>query len=200
MKLIVISFLVLFVMPMGGILWLLPPSSLAEVALTFGGALLLGAAALLLPRLLAVLGRRRPRTPTRALTHLDWPQSLTRGEMEQFAAAWLRAHGWAVTLTTDPQQDKPDVYLMARRSGGTLAVVCDQAGEELNPASIRAFALAATQLGAERSLMLTLLRGKLPSTTESAARQAGVALLRVADLGQLDAIVPPAPAEAPAAA
>jgi hypothetical protein len=193
MNFAILCFLVLFCLPMAIIMAALPPQTLMAVAEQTGVAALLFVAALLLPRLLRPLRRRRERRPTaRALARLDWPRSLTRGELENHCAAWLRSHGWQVTLASDPEKNAEAVFVMASHGDTTVAVLCDRQGEELNPATIRAFAHAATELGATRHVLLTLRRGKLPPPAEAAARQAGVRLLRIAELPQLDALAPAA--------
>jgi Restriction endonuclease len=198
MKFPILSFAILFGLPMACIIASLPPTSLHDVAKTTGLAVLLAVAAVLLTVLLGRLFRRRRRVPSaRALARLAWPDSLSRGEMEGFCAAWLRSRGWTVTLTTEPDEESPGVYLIARRGGASLTVLCDPRGEDLNPAGIRAFAFAAARAGDTRPVLLTLARRTLPHAAEAAARQAGVTLLRVAELPTLDAL---APATAPAAA
>ncbi len=199
MKLPIYSFLLIVAMPMWAILWTAPPETLRLVAEEAGTGLGLVVVALAAPGLLRRLFARRPRRPTaRAVAGLDWPVSLTRAEMEAFCLAWLRAHGWSAGYTTEADV----VYLAATRGAVTLAVLCDVAGEELNPATLRAFAQASERLLATHPVLLTLLRAVLPHPVTAAARAAGVRLLRVADLPQLDTLAPPtAPAEAePAAA
>jgi hypothetical protein len=201
MRLPIFFFVVLFGLPMATIIVNLPLEALRKVELAVGLAVLLAVAVVLLPRLLRRLSRRRDRVPTaRALTDLAWPESLNRSEMETFCFAWLHAQGWTVSLATDPDWGAEGVYLMAHRGGTTIAVLCDPRGEELNPAAIRAFAQAGAQLGATGFVLLSLPRNELPSPAQAAARQAGVTLLRVADLPQLNALAP-APAQvAPAVA
>jgi len=191
----ILCFVLLFCLPMGMIIASLPPATLQQVAIEAGGAVLLFVAVLLLPRLLRGLSRHHVRTPSPgALASLDWPHSLTRNELETFCAAWLRGRGWTVTLATDPEKQEEAVYLLAERGSLTAAVLCDRRGEEINPAGIRAFAHGAAELGATQFALVTLSRGKLPPPSEAAARRAGVKLLRVADLPQLDALAPAQPA------
>lgn len=199
MKLPILSFTILFLMPMAAIIATLPLESLRHVEKVIGIAVLLAVAAALLPGLLRRMLRRRPRVPSaRALARFEWPESLSRSEMEAFCVAWLRTQGWTVTLTADPDEEAEDVYLSARRAGATVTVLCDPRGEELNPAGIRAFALAAAQAGGTHAVLLTLARRKLPHPVEAAAREAGVTLLSVADLPRLDALAPTLPQAAEA--
>jgi hypothetical protein len=198
----IIAFVILFVLPIGVIITLLRPAAQLHVATMSGLATLAFIAALLLPKLWRRVRARRVRLPVaRTLAALDWPASLTRAELEAHCAAWLRGRGWDVTLTTHPDPEAEGVYLMATRAATTVAVMCDQRGEDLNPAIIRAFAKESALLGATQAVLLTLVPGKLPYPAETAARQAGVRLLRAADLPQLDTLGPaPAPDTAEPAA
>ena len=100
-----------------------------------------------------------------------------------------------MTLSTDPAPETEGIYVLATEGPTTVGIMCDQGGEELNPAVIRTFALEATTQGVTHPVLLTLLRGKLPPPAEHAARAAGVRLLRVAELPQLDGLVPAAASE-----
>ena len=185
MKLPIYSFLLIVVMPMWAILWTAPPETLRVVAGEAGTGLGLVVLALAAPGLLRRLFARRARRPVaRAVAGLDWPASLTRAEMEAFCLAWLRSHSWSAGYTTEAEV----VYLAATRGGVTLTVLCDVAGEELNPATLRAFAQASERLRATHPVLLTLLRAALPHPATAAARAAGVMLLRVAELPRLDAL------------
>jgi hypothetical protein len=197
----IIAYVFLFVIPVGAIIAVLDPPSLRYVATMAGLAVLAALAILLLPRLLRRLRRRGLRQPSRAaLASLNWPADLNRAELELHCAAWLRAHGWQVALTTHPDPDATSVYVMAARGPVTVGVLCDQRGEDLNPAVIRAFAKGSAALGATRSVLLTLVRGPLPQPCEVAARQAGVQLLRVTELPQINAFAPAAASEVETAA
>jgi hypothetical protein len=188
----ILMFVILFCLPMGGMIWLLPPESQEYVATVVAGFVGLVVLALILPPLVRPLFVRRARRPSPGtVVGLTWPKSLTRGEMESYCAAWLRTHGWHVSLAMEPDQHAADVYVMATRGTETVAILCDRAGEELNPAAIRALAQGATALGATRFVVLTQTRGAFPQPAEAAAARAGVVLLHVADLGKLDT---PAPA------
>jgi hypothetical protein len=191
----ILMFVILFCIPMGTMIWLLSPEAQEHVAFVMAGFAAVVALAVILPPLIRSLRAPRARTPSpRAVDRLKWPTSLTRSEMESYSTAWLRAHGWQVSLSMEPDQHAADVYLMATRGAETLAILCDTAGEELNPAAIRALAQGAAALGATRFVVLTLTRGKLPPPAEAAARRAGVLLLHVPELGNLNALAPePAP-------
>ena len=189
----ILCFVLLFALPMAAIIATLRPETMARVAEETGLGIVLFVAGLLLPRLIRRLLRRRERLPSAAvLARPDWPPSLTRHELEKHCMAWLRARGWDAALASDPVKDPDAIYVMATRGEVAVAVQCDRRGEELNPAAIRAFALSAAHLGAARTALLTLSRDKFPPPAEIAARQAGVMLLRVADLPQLDALAPAA--------
>jgi len=192
MNFALLMFAILFCIPMGAMIWQLPQESQARVAVAVGGFVVLVILAVVLPPLLRRLRVRRVRRPSqRAIDRLKWPASLTRGEMEAFCGAWLRGRGWQVILSMEPDQHAADVYLMATRGAETVAILCDRAGEDLNPAAIRALAQGAGALGATRFVVLTLRRGKLPQPAETAAKHAGVLLLHVAELGRLDALAAP---------
>ena len=185
MKLPIYSFLLIVVVPVWAMLWNAPPDTLRVVAEEGSAGLVLVAVALAAPGLLRRLFARRARRPVaRAVAGLDWPASLTRAEMEAFCLAWLRSRGWSADYTTDADA----VYLAATRGAVRLAVLCDVAGEELNPATLRAFAQASERLLATHPVLLTLLRAALPHPATAAARAAGVRLLRVAELPRLDAL------------
>jgi hypothetical protein len=191
MTFVVLMFLVLFCLPLAAMVALQPAASVVHIAAMIGGAALLFATALLLPALLRRILARRPVVPSgKLVAGLDWPATLTRSEMELCCTTWLRSSGWQVTLQQEPGEDATDVYLVATRAEVRAAVLCDRAGESLNPASVRAFALAAGGLQATHLVLLTLTRGRLPPPAESAAARAGVLLLHVADLPRLDALAP----------
>jgi hypothetical protein len=197
MKLIFLSFLFLFVLPMAVMVGVLPQQTRLDVAETVAVAAALFVAALMLPRVLRRVFQRRSKMPSRRrLASLDWPVSLSRGEMEACCVAWLRGRGWSVTLVTDTAHEAEEVYVLAKLGASTVVLLCDRYGEELNPAAIRAFAAAGATLGATRPVLLTLTRGKLPHPAEAAAERAGVLLLRVADLARLDDLAPAEPAAA----
>lgn len=187
----ILMFVILFCFPMGGMIWLLSPEAQEHVAFVMAGFVALLAVVAVLPMLFRRLNVRHARAPSaRAVARLKWPASLSRGEMETFCTQWLRSHDWKVSLAMEPDQHAADVYLMATRGTETVAFLCDTAGEELNPAAIRALAQGASDLGATRFVVLTLTRGKLPPPAEAAAKRAGVLLLHVPDLGKLDALAP----------
>lgn len=187
----VIIFLLFFCLPVACIIALQPAASVERIAAMTGGAALLFVAALLLPSLSRRLLRRRARPLSPAeIARLDWPSDLTRGEMEVCCATWLRDKSWQVTPQQEPAGDAIGVYLIATRDGVRAAVLCDLAGEALNPAAIRAFALGASALNATHCVLLTLTRGRLPPPAETAAARAGVLLLRVAELPKLAALAP----------
>ena len=168
-------------------MWLLPAPALQRVALIFAAAALLFLAALLLPRLVRPLFRRRGhRAVDDIVASLEWPRSLTRAEMENFCVAWLQRRRWQVSLSTEAENQAGDVYVLASRNGVRVAILCDRQGEALNPAAIRAFALGAASLEPSYRVLLTLLEGKLPTPAEAAAERAGVMLMRVPELGDLD--------------
>lgn len=193
-------FIVLLGLPMASIIWTREQADQQRILLTIGLSALAFIAALLLPRLLRRVRFRRLRRPSaRALATLAWPANLTRGELEQYCIAWLQAQGWAVRLSTDPEPEIDRVYILATRGAGTVGVMCDQGGEDLNPAIIRALALESARLRVTHPVLLTLVPGRLPSPAEIAARNAGVRLLRVAELPQL-AELAPEPAAEPAVA
>jgi hypothetical protein len=190
----VLGFVILFVLPVAGMI--MENQSQHAVLTETVPVILLVVAALLLRRLLPRLRFRRVRRPNpRTLAALDWPRNLTRGELEAHCAAWLRVQGWEVTLSTDPAPEAEGVYILAAKGPTTVGIMCDHRGEDFNPAIIRTFALEASFIGVTHPVLLTLLRGPLPHPAEHAARAAGVRLLRVPDLPQLDALVP-APVEA----
>ncbi len=187
----ILMFVILFCIPMGSMIWLLSPESQEHVATVMAGFVALIVLALIVPPLLRRVFVRRARRPSPgAVARLKWPDSLTRSEMEAYCAAWLRAHGWQVSLSMEPDQHASDVYVMAARGAETVAILCDRAGEELNAAAIRALAQGAAALGATRFVVLTLTRGKMPRPAEIAADRAGVLLLHVADLGKLETLTP----------
>ncbi len=188
MKLIFLSFAILFVLPMSVMIGVLPDQTKLQVAGSVALAVLLFGAALLLPRLLRWLDARRSRMPSpRRLALLEWPATLPQGQMEACCVAWLRGRGWAATLVTDTAQQAEDVFVLATLGTRQVVLLCDQYGEELNPAGIRAFAAAGARFQATQAVLVTLTRGRLPHPAEAAAEQAGVTLLRVAELARLDA-------------
>jgi len=196
----IFSFLLLFCAPVAAIMYWVPMSSVLRSAAVTGIAALLLAVAFFAPRLLRRAFGRRERQPTaRALARPSWPAGLSRKEMETFCGAWLSARGWTVALATDPDPEAEGVYVLATRADAPmLAVLCDQRGESLNPADIRAFAVESGRLGASHAAVLTLRPGPLPHPAVEAARQTGVRLLRVAELPQTDALIR-APEPAPVA-
>jgi len=194
---LVVSFLVLFAFPMTLVV-MVDRAERPFMTETLPLTLALIVALLLIARLLRVRRARRLRTPSAsALAEPNWPADLSRAELEGYAIAWLRAHGWAVTLGSGPDPKAEAVYILARRGAVTLGVLCDQEFEEFNPAIIRTFALDIGVLGATQAVLLTMAPGPLPHPAEPAARAAGVRLLRVAELAELDALAPAAtePAE-----
>jgi hypothetical protein len=191
MKLIFLSFAILFVLPMSVMIGVLPDQTKLRVAGSVALAVVLFGAALLLPRLLRWLAGRRARMPSpRRLALLDWPDTLTQGQMEACCVAWLRGRGWDATLVTDSAQQAEDVFVLATLGPRQVVLLCDRYGEGLNPAEIRAFAAAGAEFAGARRVLVTLLRGKLPRAAEVAAAQAGVTLLRVPELSRLDELVP----------
>ena len=191
MKLIFLSFAILFVLPMSVMIGVLPEDTKLQVAGSVALAAMLFGAALLLPRLLRWLGGWRRRMPSpRRLALLDWPDTLTQGQMEACCVAWLRGRGWAATLVTDTAQPTEDVFILATLGADKVVLLCDRYGEGLNPVEIRAFAAAGAGFAGARCVLVTLLRDKLPRAAEAAARQEGVTLLRVPELARLDALAP----------
>ena len=197
MKLPIYLFLLIVGLPMWAMLWNAPADTLQRVGMEAGGTLLLFVIALSAPGLLRRLRRRRARRPSaRAVAGLDWPARLNRAELEAFCLEWLRTQGWSAAYTTDPDPQAEGVYLMATREAVTLTVLCDVGGEELNPATLRAFAQASQRLRATHPVLLTLTRATIPPPAAAAARGAGVMLLRVRELPTLNNLAPPAPASA----
>jgi hypothetical protein len=201
MKLPIYLFLLVVGLPIWAILWTAPEQTLRQVAEESIGAVAVFALLLFAPRLLRRLFGRRTRRPSaRAAGRLDWPASLTNAEMETFCLAWLRAHGWMASYATDAEAES--TYLTAVRGQVVLTVLCDTAGEAMIPVTLRTFAQTSARLRATVPVVVTLSRAALPHPATEAARAAGVRLLRVAELAQLDALAEaPAPqAVAPAAA
>ncbi len=197
MRFVILAFLILFAVPMGCVMWLLPAPALERVAMAVAGVAVLFGLALALPGLLRALFRRRRHDPAAELVaRLEWPRSLTRAEMETFCVAWLQARGWQVSLSKDGEHQTDDVYLSASRAGVRVAILCDREGEALNPAAIRAFAHGAAPLEPSFRVLLTLAQGRLPPPAEAAAARAGVMLLKVPELDELEALVKAVTAQA----
>jgi hypothetical protein len=139
--------------------------------------------------------RLRPPDP-KVVASLDWPRLLSRDQMEQYCTEFLRLHNWTVALGRSPLDD--GTFVTAAREGTRVVLLCDVQGEELNPATIRGFAQAGPVFSDARPVLVTRLTGRLPHPAEQAARAAGVTILRVADLAQIDALAAAPAAQAPA--
>src|SRR5579871_5537958 len=136
----VFAFVFLFAVPMATLIAVGSPAQQIHVAEMTGLAALVFVIALLLPSVRRRLRFQRVRRPVPGmLDRLDWPADLTQTELEAHCAAWLRAQGWVVTMATDADPTAAAVYIMAARGATTVGMMCDRAGETLNPAIIRVF-------------------------------------------------------------
>lgn len=186
-------FVIAIVLPIGArLLTLKGPMGLYVLA----SAILLGVLALVLrsrARRAALRGGLTRMPSENRVKALNWPETLSQSQLESYCLIYLRASGWDADMVQAGGTD--GMFVDAERPDGHVLVQCFIKDTLINAPVIRALCAAAASFPGARPAILTL--GRIAPAAVQAAEQAGVLVLKVADLARLPQLVPATPQPPP---